>query len=103
MTEAEYDCVTYQLAKVAAETLARVNQQKTFDFVSGAGADSSEKSSTMGARVKGKTENAILHLPFKADCVFRPVAVVAMMILAAKYGPPKPVLESADVGALARR
>jgi uncharacterized protein YbjT (DUF2867 family) len=71
MMEADYEHVTYGIAAAAAETLARLNPQMTFVFVSGAGSDSSEKGSIMWARVKGKTENAILRLPFKGY-VFRP-------------------------------
>jgi uncharacterized protein YbjT (DUF2867 family) len=44
----------------------------TFVYVSGEGADSSEKSGTMWKRVRGKTENALFRLPFKAVYVFRP-------------------------------
>jgi len=44
----------------------------TLLYVSGAGTDSSEKGRTMWARVKGKTENAILRLSFKAAYMFRP-------------------------------
>jgi hypothetical protein len=47
----------------------------TFLYVSGAGTDSSEKGRTMWARVKGKTENALLRLPFKAAYMFRPGVV----------------------------
>jgi uncharacterized protein YbjT (DUF2867 family) len=55
----------------AAKTLIRQNPELTFIYVSGAGTDSSEQGRTMWARVKGKTENALLALPFKAY-VFRP-------------------------------
>ena len=44
----------------------------TFLYISGAGTDSTEKGRTMWARVKGKTENALLRLPFKAAYMFRP-------------------------------
>ncbi len=71
MQEADYERVTYGIAAAAAETLAQVNPGMTFVFVSGAGSDSSEKGRIMWARVKGKTENAILRLPFKGH-VFRP-------------------------------
>jgi hypothetical protein len=47
----------------------------TFLYVSGAGTDSSEKGRTMWARVKGKTENALLRLPSKAAYMFRPGVV----------------------------
>jgi uncharacterized protein YbjT (DUF2867 family) len=56
----------------AAETLSRLNPNMTFIYVSGAGTDSSEHGKTMWARVKGKTENALLRLPFKAAYMFRP-------------------------------
>ena len=113
----------------------------TFVFVSGAGADSSERGRVMWARVKGKTENAILRLPFKAAYVFRPAFVQPMhgirsrtrsynvlyalfrplmpllrlmlsgyvltteqmgkaMLIAARHGAPKRVLESTDINAL---
>jgi uncharacterized protein YbjT (DUF2867 family) len=56
----------------AAETLSRLNPRMTFIYVSGAGTDSSERGRTMWARVKGRTENALLRLPFKAAYMFRP-------------------------------
>ena len=72
MTEADYERVTYGITIAAAETLSRLNPGMTFVFVSGAGADSSERGRVMWARIKGKTENAVLRLPFKAAFVFRP-------------------------------
>ena len=52
--------------------LSGFNPQMTFIYVSGAGTDSSERGRIMWARVKGKTENALLRLPFKAAYMFRP-------------------------------
>jgi uncharacterized protein YbjT (DUF2867 family) len=75
MSEAEYTRVTYDVAVVAAKTLLERNPGFTFVFVSGAGTDSSESGGTMWARVKGKTENALLSMPFKAVYVVRPAAV----------------------------
>lgn len=72
MAEAKYTHLTYDLTLVAASTLARLNPQMTFIYVSGAGTDSSEQGKTMWARIKGKTENALLRLPFKAVYLFRP-------------------------------
>lgn len=72
MTETDYERVTYGITVAAAETLSRLNPDMTFVFVSGAGADSSERGRVMWARIKGKTENAVLRLPFKAAFVFRP-------------------------------
>lgn len=72
MKEADYERITYGIAVAAAETLARLNPGMTFVFVSGAGTDSSEKGRVMWARIKGRTENAILRLPFKGAYAFRP-------------------------------
>jgi uncharacterized protein YbjT (DUF2867 family) len=78
MNEADYRRVTFDIALAAARTLVELNPSMTFIFVSGAGADSSERGRTMWARVKGATENAILALPFKASYVFRPAFVQPM-------------------------
>jgi uncharacterized protein YbjT (DUF2867 family) len=72
MSEQEYEKLTYTLTLAAAETLSRLNPAMTFVYISGAGTDSSEKGRTMWARIKGKTENAILRLPFKGAYMFRP-------------------------------
>jgi len=72
LSEQQYEKLTYALTFAAAETLSRLNPGMTFVYVSGAGTDSSEKGRVMWARVKGKTENALLHLPFKAAYMFRP-------------------------------
>lgn len=142
MSEADYTRVTYGIAVAAADTLCRLNPGMTFVFVSGAGADSTEQGRLMWARVKGKTENAILRMPFKASFVFRPGVVLPIhgersrttayrvlyaittpllpllkrlmpgqivtteqfgraMLVVARQGAPKRVLESADINALA--
>jgi uncharacterized protein YbjT (DUF2867 family) len=72
MNEKDYARVTYDLTLAAATTLARLNPRMTFVYVSGTGTDSTGKGSVMWARVKGKTENALLRLPFKAAYMFRP-------------------------------
>lgn len=72
MQEADYARLTYDLTLAAAQTLARLNPQMTFVYVSGAGTDSTERGRSMWARVKGKTENALQRLPFKAVYLFRP-------------------------------
>lgn len=72
MAEADYERVTYGITLAAAEALSRLNPKLTFVYVSGAGADSSERGRVMWARVKGKTENALLRLPFQAAYMFRP-------------------------------
>lgn len=72
MKEAEYYQLTYTLTMHFAETLVTRNPGMTFCYVSGAGTDSSEKGRLMWARVKGKTENDLAKLPFKAVYNFRP-------------------------------
>jgi uncharacterized protein YbjT (DUF2867 family) len=75
MREADYERVTYDITLAAAQTLVHLNPGMTFVYVSGAGTDSSERGRMMWARVKGKTENALLRLPFKAAYMFRPGAI----------------------------
>jgi uncharacterized protein YbjT (DUF2867 family) len=72
MSEEKYTHLTYDLTLSFARTLAPLNPQMTFIYVSGAGTDSTEKGRSMWARVKGRTENALLRLPFKAAYMFRP-------------------------------
>ncbi|RSZ34510.1 MULTISPECIES: NmrA family NAD(P)-binding protein [unclassified Variovorax] len=72
MKEPEYKRITYDLTLAAATVLARLNPGMTFTYVTGVGTDSSERGSSMWARVKGATENALLRLPFKAAYMFRP-------------------------------
>jgi uncharacterized protein YbjT (DUF2867 family) len=75
MKPEEYERITYGITMAAAETLARLNPQMAFIYVSGAGTDSSEKGRVAWARVKGRTENALLRLPFKAAYMFRPAFI----------------------------
>src|SRR5688572_17395597 len=77
-SEAEYTRVTYDITMAAAEPLARLNPEMTFVFVSGAGTDSTERGRVMWARVKGRAENALLRLPFKAAFMFRPGVIQPM-------------------------
>ena len=72
MDEARYRRLTYDLTLAAATVLARLNPNMTFLYVSGAGTDATERGRTMWARIKGKTENDILRLPFRAAYMFRP-------------------------------
>jgi uncharacterized protein YbjT (DUF2867 family) len=77
-SEAEYTRVTYDYTMSVAETLARIDPDMTFVYVSGAGTDDTERGGTMWARVKGRTENALLRLPFRAAYMLRPGAIVPM-------------------------
>jgi uncharacterized protein YbjT (DUF2867 family) len=72
MSEAQYTHWTCELAIAVAQTLAGLNPQMAFVYVSGAGADSRETGKTMWARVRGRLENALRRLPFKTVYVFRP-------------------------------
>ncbi len=72
MSEQDYRRMTYDLTMEAARVLSRLNPDMTFCYVSGAGTDSTEKGSIMWARVKGKTENDLMKLPYKAVYLFRP-------------------------------
>jgi uncharacterized protein YbjT (DUF2867 family) len=140
MSEADYARVTYDLTMSIAGTLVRLNPQMTFIYVSGRSTDSTEQGRTMWARVKGRTENALLRLPFKAAYMFRPAVIEPMhgiksktksyrlfyalvrpfwpilrrmpksvtsteqigraMLVAAKRGAPKKILESEDINRL---
>jgi len=75
MQERDYIRLTYELTMNVAQGLVKQNPSMTFIYVSGVGADSSERGQTMWARVRGKTENALLALPFKAKYVFRPAFI----------------------------
>ncbi len=71
MKEADYTRLTFGFTMTAAEALSRVKPGMIFIYVSGSGTDSSEKGWMMWARVKGRTENALLRLPLDAY-MFRP-------------------------------
>lgn len=143
MSEADYERLTYRLTMAVADTLYRLNPGMTFIYVSGAGTDSTEKGRIMWARIKGRTENALMRLPFKAAYMFRPAAIQPVhgersktpayrvgysltkpllpllrrmfpgyiltteeigraMIQVARWGAPKKILESSDIGVCAR-
>jgi uncharacterized protein YbjT (DUF2867 family) len=69
--EPEYHRLTYDLTLAVAQALLAANPALTFCYVSGEGTDSTERGRFMWARVKGKTENHLLRLPFSAY-LFRP-------------------------------
>ena len=141
LTEEQYTRITFDITLRAAETLVHLNPGLSFVYISGAGTDGSERGRTMWARVKGRTENALLRSPFKAAFMFRPGVIVPRfgarsrttsyrvlytlsrpllpllrrvfpnhvlttdeigqaMLLVARHGAPKPVLETADIRAL---
>jgi uncharacterized protein YbjT (DUF2867 family) len=72
MNEKAYTHVTFTITLKVAQVLVATNEDMVFNFISGVYTDSSEKGRMMWARVKGKTENALLKLPFKGVYLFRP-------------------------------
>lgn len=72
MSEADYRRVTYEMTLRAAEALLEANRRLTFCYVSGAGADVTEKGRIMWAREKGRIENRLMVAPFRAAWMFRP-------------------------------
>ncbi len=139
-----YEHITYGITMAAAETLCRLNPNMKFFYVSGAGTDSTERGRSMWARVKGKTENALLRLPFSAAYMFRPGVIQPLhgarsktplyraiysaatpvlsllrrafpnhvltteeiglaMLVVARFGYPKPILEVRDIRAVLDR
>jgi uncharacterized protein YbjT (DUF2867 family) len=70
MTEEEYRRITYDTTLNFARAL-HPGPHISFIYVSGGGTDSTEKGRMMWARVKGKTENDLMKLPFKQAFGFR--------------------------------
>jgi uncharacterized protein YbjT (DUF2867 family) len=75
MDEEKYRHLTYDITLAAATTLAKLNPQMVFTYVTGRSTDSTEVGPMMWARIKGKTENDLLKLPFKAAYMFRPAGI----------------------------
>lgn len=63
---------TYDFVVPFAENLSEIKPDMTFIYVSGSRTDSTEKGKVMWARVKGRTENALMKLNFKNQYNFRP-------------------------------
>lgn len=72
MDEAKYTQITYDTTIHFARKLSSLNPYMVFNYVSGSHTDSTEKGKIMWARVKGKTENDLIKLPFKSVYNFRP-------------------------------
>jgi uncharacterized protein YbjT (DUF2867 family) len=75
MKEETYRHLTCDLTMALARTLVRLNPDMTICYVSGMGTDSSEKGRSMWARIKGKTENDLMQLPFRGAYMFRPAFI----------------------------
>ncbi|KWB20489.1 epimerase [Burkholderia cepacia] len=75
-SEADFARINHDLPLAAAHALADTNRAMVFVYVSGAGTDSTEHGRVMWANVKGRTENALQTLGFKAVYLFRPGFIV---------------------------
>jgi hypothetical protein len=78
--------LTYDITMAAATVLAKLNPGMVFVYVTGRGTDSTEQGPLMWARVKGKTENDLLKLPFKAAYMFRPAGIQPLHGVKSKTG-----------------
>lgn len=83
MRREEYERVTYDITMAAANILSK-QPGMTFIYVSGMGTDSTERGRSMWGRVKGRTENELLKLPFKAAYMFRPAIIQPLHGIASK-------------------
>ena len=102
--------LTYDTTLAFAKSVLAVNANIVFTYVSGAKTDSSEKGGMMWARVKGKTENDLAKLPFKAEYNFRPGVmkpfpgqknwkpIVKLLVKIIQFISPKSVLTLQEVG-----
>lgn len=77
LNEEKYTQITYDTTIAFAKVVLAHNPDLVFNFVSGSHTDSSEKGRVMWARVKGKTENALMKMPFKNEFNYRPGAMLA--------------------------
>jgi uncharacterized protein YbjT (DUF2867 family) len=113
MSEEAYTKVTFELTVAAAKAMLDVNPGLQLIYVSGAGTDSTEKGRSMWARVKGRTENTLLAMPFKASYMFRPGAIqplhgiksrtTAYRIAYAVMGPFMPLMRATGVATTTER
>ena len=78
MDEDKYNQITFYTTFMFAKELARLNPVMVFFYLSGLYADSSENGKIMWARIKGKTENALHKLQFKAVYSYRPGFIIPL-------------------------
>ncbi len=76
LDEEKYTRIIYGMTKAMVDVLYELNPNMVFNYVSGAGTDSTELGRTMWARVKGKAENMVLQKGFKDAYMFRPGAII---------------------------
>lgn len=110
MNEEKYTVITYDTTMAVAKVLLEQNPNMVFNFVSGRTTDSTEKGNLMWARVKGKTENDLMKLGFRAEYNFRPALMIPfkgqksakpvfkVMANLMKYIMPKATLTLSQVG-----
>ena len=70
ISPADYERISYNTTLQFAKAVGP-NPNMSFIYVSGSGTDSTEKGRIHWARVKGKTENDLMKLPFKQAFGFR--------------------------------
>lgn len=78
LSEEQYRKITYDFTFALAKILLDNNPEMTFNYVSGEGTDSTEKGRMMWARVKGKTENDLIHYGFRQAYMFRPGVILPL-------------------------
>lgn len=78
VSKEEYSIITYDYTVAAAKAMLAANPKITFLFLSGQGADSSEKSTVRFAKVKGQAENALRSMNFNRLIIFRPGGIYAI-------------------------
>ena len=69
---AEFQKITVAYTEIFAKALKKNSKEVSFCFLSGQGADSSEKSKLLFAKEKGIAENILLKLQFTYIHIFRP-------------------------------
>ncbi|QQQ29032.1 NAD-dependent epimerase/dehydratase family protein [Chryseobacterium indoltheticum] len=80
MNEEKYNHITFYTTLMFAKRLADLNPHMVFFYLSGVYADSSENGKIMWARVKGKTENTLKKLHFRAAYSFRPGFIIPLKV-----------------------
>jgi nucleoside-diphosphate-sugar epimerase len=110
MNEADYSEITYDTTLLFAKVVLQQNPNMVFNFVSGRSTDSSEQGKVMWARVKGRTENALMKLGFRHQFNFRPALMLPVkgqrsmktsykiLAIILKYFMPKATLTLTQVG-----
>lgn len=78
MSETEYTRVTHDFTLAAAEAFFAENPPGTFCYISGQGADRTERGRVMWARVRGRLENRLLGMGLGPVWIFRPGFVQPM-------------------------